>query len=290
MFMLLKNESYKLYQGDMLAKMELVPDYSIDMIFADPPYNLSNDGFSCQGGRMVSVNKGEWDRSSGFAGDLEFHRNWITTCQRKLRPGGTIWISGTYHSIYQCGFILQMAGFHILNDISWFKPNASPNLSCRMFTASHESLIWARSSKKDKHVFNYKAMREGDYHEKDMLKKDGKQMRSVWSIPLTKKHEKRFGRHPTQKPEALLERVILSSTHEGDIVLDPFCGSGTTGAVALRHGRRFIGIDMDKDFIEGIARPRIEHELEMRAALSKQQSAEDFLNDLQIEVKAARTP
>ena len=273
----------------MLAKMdEQITDHSIDMIFADPPYNLSNDGFTCQGGRMVSVNKGEWDRSNGFASDLEFHRNWITTCQRKLRPGGTIWISGTYHSIYQCGFILQMAGFHILNDISWFKPNASPNLSCRMFTASHESLIWARTSKKDKHVFNYKAMREGDYHEKDVLKKDGKQMRSVWSIPLTKKSEKQFGRHPTQKPEALLERVILSSTHEGDIVLDPFCGSGTTGAVALRHGRRFIGIDMDEGFIEGIARPRLEHELEMRKALSKQQRAEDFFNDLQIEVEAAR--
>ena len=279
---------YTLLQGDCLDVLEKITDHSIDMIFADPPYNLSNDGFTCQGGRMVSVNKGEWDRSNGLTGDLEFHRNWITTCQRKLRPGGTIWISGTYHSIYQCGFILQMAGFHILNDISWFKPNASPNLSCRMFTASHESLIWARSSKKDKHIFNYKVMRESDYHEKDMLKKDGKQMRSVWSIPLTKKHEKRFGRHPTQKPEALLERVILSSTHEGDMVLDPFCGSGTTGAVALRHGRSFIGIDRDKGFIEDIATPRLEHELKTRAALSEQQKAEDVLEDLPIDVKAAQ--
>lgn len=282
---------YTLLQGDCLEILEQItdpiPDHSIDMIFADPPYNLSNDGFTCQGGRMVSVNKGDWDRSKGVDADFEFHRMWIAACHRKLRPGGTIWISGTYHSIYQCGFALQMGGWHVLNDVSWFKPNASPNLSCRMFTASHESLIWARTSKKDKHVFNYKAMRESDYHEKDVLKKDGKQMRSVWSIALTKKSEKRHGKHPTQKPEALLERVILSSTNEGDIILDPFCGSGTTGAVALRHGRRFIGIDMDKDFLESLARPRIEDEIVARAQLNKAVDAETFLENLRAEVKAA---
>lgn len=207
---------------------------------------------------MVSVNKGEWDRSNGPAADFEFHKTWIAACHRKLKAGGTIWISGTYHSIYQCGFALQMGGWHLLNDISWFKPNASPNLSCRMFTASHESLIWARTSKKDKHAFNYKDMKHSDYHEGDVLKKEDKQMRSVWSIPLTKKSEKRHGKHPTQKPEALLERVVLSSTNTGDIVLDPFCGSGTTGAVAVRHGRNFIGIDMDKTYLEGIARKRLE--------------------------------
>lgn len=198
---------YTLLQGDMLTVLEKITDLTIDMIFADPPYNLSNDGFTCKGGRMVSVNKGDWDKSAGPEADFEFHKAWITACHRKLRPGGTIWISGTYHSIYQCGVALQLGGWHVLNDIAWFKPNASPNLSCRMFTASHESLIWARTSKKDKHVFNYKAMRESDYHEKDVLKKEGKQMRSVWSIALTKKSEKRFGKHPTQKPESLLERV-----------------------------------------------------------------------------------
>ena len=153
---------YTLLQGDMLRVLEQITDLSIDMIFADPPYNLSNDGFTCQGGRMVSVNKGEWDRSKGPEADFEFHRTWIAACHRKLRPGGTIWISGTYHSIYQCGFALQMGGWHVLNDVSWFKPNASPNLSCRMFTASHESLIWARTSKKDKHVYNYQVMKHGD--------------------------------------------------------------------------------------------------------------------------------
>ena len=283
---------YTLLQGDMLSVLEKItdpiPDHSIDMIFADPPYNLSNDGFTCKGGRMVSVNKGEWDRSKGPEADFEFHKAWITACHRKLRPGGTIWISGTYHSIYQCGVALQIGGWHVLNDIAWFKPNASPNLSCRMFTASHESLIWARTSKKDKHVFNYKAMRESDYHEKDVLKKEGKQMRSVWSIALTKKSEKRFGKHPTQKPESLLERVILSSTNAGDTVLDPFCGSGTTGAVALRHGRRFIGIDMDKDYLYGIAKPRIEAELAAREAADKLSAADNFMESLKAEVAAAR--
>ncbi len=287
------DSQYQLYHGDMLAKLDQhVPDHSIDMIFADPPYNLSNDGFTCQGGRMVSVNKGAWDKSRGPEADFEFHRMWIAACHRKLKPGGTIWISGTYHSIYQCGFALQMGGWHVLNDISWFKPNASPNLSCRMFTASHESLIWARTSKKDKHVFNYKAMRESDYHEKDILKKDGKQMRSVWSIALTKKSEKRHGRHPTQKPEALLERVVLSSTHAGDVILDPFCGSGTTGVIALRHGRRFIGIDMDKAFLNDIARPRLEDEIHARSALpqtalSQAEKAEHFMDAIRAEVKAA---
>jgi len=279
---------YTLLQGDMLTVLERITDLTIDMIFADPPYNLSNDGFTCQGGRRVSVNKGDWDRSKGPEADFEFHKAWITACHRKLRPGGTIWISGTYHSIYQCGMALQLGGWHVLNDISWFKPNASPNLSCRMFTASHESLIWARTSKKDKHVFNYKAMRESDYHEKDVLKKEGKQMRSIWSIALTKKSEKRFGKHPTQKPESLLERVILSSTNPGDIVLDPFCGSGTTGAVALRHGRRFIGIDMDKTFLEDIARPRLEHEIKASAQMAKGDAADTLLENLRAEVAAAR--
>lgn len=260
---------YKLFCGDMLEVLSSqIPDHSIDMIFADPPYNLSNDGFTCKSGRMVSVNKGEWDRSMGPKMDFEFHKTWIEVCHQKLRPGGTIWISGTYHSIYQCGVALQLGGWHVLNDISWFKPNAAPNLSCRMFTATHESLIWARTFKKDKHIFNYKAMKHSDYHHSDVLKKEDKQMRSVWSIPLTKKSEKRHGKHPTQKPEALLERVVLSSTNEGDTVLDPFCGSGTTGAVAMRYSRRFIGIDRDKYFLDKLAKPRIEDEIAQHESLT----------------------
>ena len=260
--MFLEDQDFKLFHGDMLAMLDQhVPDKSVDMIFADPPYNLSNDGFTCQGGRMVSVNKGDWDRSRGPEADFEFHRTWIAACHRKLRPGGTIWISGTYHSIYQCGYALQMGGWHVLNDVSWFKPNASPNLSCRMLTASHETLVWARTSKKDKHVYNYEAMKYGDWPG-DKIKVPDKQMRSVWHIPLTKKSEKAFGRHPTQKPEALLERIVLASTNVGDIVMDPFTGSGTTGVAAVRHGRKFIGIDMDSDYLEGIARKRIEAELQ----------------------------
>ena len=254
---------YTLLQGDCLEILEKItdpiPDNSVDMIFADPPYNLSNDGFTCQGGRMVSVNKGEWDRSQGVEADSLFHQTWIAACNRKLRPGGTLWISGTYHSIYQCGYALQVEGMHILNDIAWFKPNAAPNLSCRMFTASHESLIWARTSKKDKHIYNYDAMKYGEFPS-DIIKKPEKQMRSVWHIPLTKKSEKAFGRHPTQKPEALLERVVVASTNPGDLVLDPFMGSGTTGVAALRHGRRFIGIEMDEAYLERIARPRLQAE------------------------------
>ncbi|MEE9272065.1 MAG: site-specific DNA-methyltransferase [Robiginitomaculum sp.] len=280
-----------LVQGDILSALDRITDLSIDMIFADPPYNLSNDGFTCKGGRMVSVNKGQWDVSKGPEADFEFHREWIAACHRKLKPGGTIWISGTYHSIYQCGFALQMGGWHVLNDISWFKPNASPNLSCRMFTASHESLIWARTDKKSKHVFNYKDMKTGDWHEDDIIKKCGKQMRSVWSIPLTKKSEKRYGKHPTQKPEALLERVVLSSTNEDDVILDPFCGSGTTGAIAVRCGRRFIGIDMDKTFLNDLARPRLLDAIAQREkAIAKHALSEtDFLDMIKTEVATSRT-
>lgn len=133
-----------IFNIDCLEVLERLPDESIDMIFADPPYMLSNDGFTCQNGRMVSVNKGKWDKSSGLETDMEFHNAWIAACRRVLKPEGTIWISGTYHSIYQCGYLLQKNNFHILNDIAWFKPNAAPNLSCRFFTASHETLIWAR--------------------------------------------------------------------------------------------------------------------------------------------------
>ena len=282
-----ENSRFTLLQGDCLKILEQItdpiPDHSVDMIFSDPPYNLSNDGFTCQGGRMVSVNKGDWDKSRGPQADFEFHRESIAACHRKLKPGGTIWISGTYHSIYQCGFALQIGGWHVLDDISWFKPNASPNLSCRMFTASHESLIWARTSKKDKHVFNYEAMKYGNFPE-DPMKKQDKQMRSVWHIPLTKKSEKRHGRHPTQKPERLLERIVLASTRVGDIVLDPFCGSGTTGVAALRHGRRFIGIDMDERYLEGLARLRLEDELSVIAP----NDADLFMEAIKAEIEAAK--
>jgi site-specific DNA-methyltransferase (adenine-specific) len=239
-----------IFNGDCLEILSSIPENSIDMIFADPPYMLSNNGFTCQNGKMANVNKGKWDKSNGFKEDTTFHNEWISACRRVLKPEGTIWISGTYHSIYQCGYILQKNKFHILNDITWFKPNASPKLSCRFFTASHETLIWAREDKKAKHTFNYEKMKTGLFPE-DKLKKENTQMRSVWSIGTTGKGEKEFGKHPTQKPLDLLKRIVLASTNENDIILDPFCGSGTTGvACKFLHNRSFIGIEIDKEYCD----------------------------------------
>lgn len=242
-------EDFVLYLGDSLKLLKEFPDSHFDMIFADPPYNLSNGGFTVHAGKRVSVHKGDWDKSKGFYEDLYFHMKWIEECKRVLKPNGTIWISGTYHSIYQCGFALEVNGYHILNDIAWFKPNGAPNLSGRYFTASHETLIWARKNKNAKHTFNYKLMREGEWHNKDFIKRAGKQMRSVWSIATPGATEKKFGKHPTQKPIALLERVILSSTKEGDLILDPFTGSSTTGIVATMYGRKFVGIDTEENYL-----------------------------------------
>jgi site-specific DNA-methyltransferase (adenine-specific) len=236
-----------IFNGDCLEILSFLPENSIDMIFADPPYMLSNDGFTCQNGKMVNVNKGKWDKSNGFDEDTIFHNEWISACRRILKPEGTIWISGTYHSIYQCGYLLQKNKFHILNDIAWFKPNASPNLSCRFFTASHETLIWARKDKKAKHTFNYQDMKNGSFPE-DKLKKENTQMRSIWSIPSPPMSEKEIGKHPTQKPLNLLKRIIMASTNVNDIVLDPFCGSGTTGVASMLLDRSFIGIEIDKSY------------------------------------------
>ncbi len=243
-----KAKNFLLYKGDVLETLSFFPKDCIDLIFADPPYLLSNGGFTCQAGRRVSVNKGKWDESKGLENDFNFHRSWIRACRRVLKPNGTIWISGTYHSIYSCAYALQRENFHILNDIAWFKPNASPNLSCRYFTASHETLIWAIKNKQAKHTFNYELIKNGDWGE-DFLKKPNKQMRSVWAIGTPKPEEKKFGKHPTQKPLELLRRIILSSSREGDIILDPFTGSSTTGLIAYEYGRKFIGIDIEEKYL-----------------------------------------
>lgn len=244
-----KSNNFILYNKDSLEFLKTLPENYVDLIFADPPYMLSNNGFTCQNGKMVSVNKGRWDESKGIEEDLNFHLNWLSQCKRILKPQGTIWVSGTYHSIYQCGYSLQKLGFHILNDISWFKSNASPNLSCRFFTASHETLIWARKDKKAKHYFDYNLMKDGNWKE-DFIKKQGLQMRSVWSINPPKPSEKTFGKHPTQKPLELLKRIVLASCKEGDIVLDPFNGSGTTGLIANAYKRKYIGIDLDSKYLD----------------------------------------
>ena len=259
-----KEENFYLFKGNSLDLLQQFPENSVDMVFADPPYFLSSGSFTCQNGKMVSVKKGDWDLSNGLKKNFEFHLSWIELVKKILKPNGTIWISGTYHSIYQCGFALEINKFHILNDIAWFKPNASPNLSCRFFTASHETLIWARKNKHSKHTFNYKTMVNWDnnYSKKikchycgkedryQILHEKGKQMRSVWAINTPRKIEKTFGKHPTQKPIELLKRVVLSSTNKGDLILDPFTGSSTTGLAAYLFGRRFIGIDSESKYLD----------------------------------------
>jgi site-specific DNA-methyltransferase (adenine-specific) len=253
---------FTLYHADCLDLLSQMQENSVDMAFADPPYFLSSGTFTCQSGHMVPVKKAEWDLSKGVEADFQFQRSWISAVKRVLKPGGTLWISGTYHSIYQCGYALQLEGFRVLNDITWYKPNAAPNLSCRFFTASHETLVWARKSQTASHTFNYDLAKNGDW-EQDALKKPGTQMRSVWVFASSENGpsplwvintppagEKTFGKHPTQKPIELLRRIILTSTDRGNVVLDPFTGSSTTGLVSALYGREFIGIDSDLEYLE----------------------------------------
>lgn len=247
--MYFSSPKFTLYKDDSLVILKEFPDKKFDMIFADPPYFLSGGTFTCQNGKMVSVKKGDWDISSSLKESFNFHYTWLKECRRILKPGGSVWVSGTYHSIYQCGLAIQSLGYRILNDISWFKPNASPNLSCRFFTASHENLLWARKEKNIPHTFNYDLMKNGEW-KGDKLKKENMQMRSVWSIPTTPKAEKTHGKHPTQKPKELLKRIILASTKKGDLILDPFTGSSTTGIVAVEYGRKFVGIDKEEEYLE----------------------------------------
>jgi site-specific DNA-methyltransferase (adenine-specific) len=227
----------KIFQGDCLDVLAAMPESCVDLIFADPPYFLSNGGITCHAGRMVSVNKGDWDRSRGPETNHEFNRAWLAACQRVLKPNGTIWVSGTSHIIHSVGFAMQQLEFKLLNDITWVKPNPPPNLSCRYFTHSTETIIWAAKNKKSRHTFHYRLMKETA---------GGRQMKSVWEIYPPAKEEKCFGKHPTQKPVALLERILRASSNEGDLVLDPFMGSGTTSVAAFRFRRRVIGIEMEE--------------------------------------------
>lgn len=246
-----EQENCNLILGDAIETLKNIQVESIDMIFADPPYFLSNDGVTCRSGKMVSVNKAEWDKAATLEEKHNFNREWIKQCRKILKPNGSIWISGTFHNIFSVGMALEQEGFKIINNITWQKTNPPPNLACKCFTHSTETIIWAqKDDKKAKHTFNYQLMKEMN---------GGKQMKDVWSGTLTKPSEKREGKHPTQKPEYLLERIILASTNENDLVLDPFCGSGTTGVVANRLDREFIGIDNQEEYLE-IARRRIEKE------------------------------
>lgn len=231
-----------LYLSDTFEALEKMLPEKIDMIFADPPYFLSNGGISCSGGKVVSVNKGDWDKISGLEEKHAFNRRWIRLCRRVLKPNGTIWISGSLHNIYSVGMALEQEGYKILNNITWQKTNPPPNLSCRYFTHSTETVLWARKNdKKAHHFYNYELMRELN---------GGKQMRDVWQGALTSSAEKRFGKHPTQKPVYLLERILLASTMEGQIILDPFCGSSTTGVACKKLNRNYIGIDNNAEYLD----------------------------------------
>ena len=237
-----ENKDFKLILGDSLKILKNIEPKSIDMIFADPPYFLSDDGISCSGGKMVSVNKGAWDKSISIEEKHKFNRKWIKLCYQVLKDNGTIWISGTMHNIYSIGMALEQEGFKIINNITWRKLNPPPNISCRAFVHSTETILWAKKDiKKVKYKFNYELMKKLN---------NGKQMKDVWETSLTKQSEKKCGKHPTQKPIELLEKIILGSTDEGDLILDPFNGSGTTGIVASKLNRKYIGIEKEKEYLD----------------------------------------
>lgn len=232
--------SCRLWLGDCTQLLPLFPEASVDLVFADPPYFLSDGGVTCKSGKMACVNKGPWDIPRSARENYEFHFRWLAECRRVLQPNGTIWVSGTYHSIFSIGCAMQELGYRILSDVIWVKPNPPPNLSCRYFTHSTEILIWAARSEKSKHVFQYETVK---------AIAGGKQMRNVWEIAPPGTSERRFGSHPTQKPLALLERIVASTSREGDVVLDPFAGSGTTGLACLKLGRRFLGIELNDEYV-----------------------------------------
>lgn len=233
------NRDFTLLEGDC---MTLLPQFKFkfDMIFADPPYFLSNNGISVQNGKIVNVNKGDWDKGGSIEVVNEFNLQWISMCREKLKDNGTIWISGTYHNIFSVANALQQSGFRILNVITWAKTNPPPNISCRVFTHSTEFIIWARKYKNKPHYYNYELMKAIN---------GNKQMTDVWHLPAIARWEKSCGKHPTQKPISLLVRSILASTEPNSWILDPFAGSSTTGIAASLTGRRFLGIEQESDFL-----------------------------------------
>ncbi|RDU60058.1 site-specific DNA-methyltransferase [Helicobacter marmotae] len=231
---------FRLYQGDC---NQILPDFrgAFDLIFADPPYFLSNDGLSIQSGKIVSVNKGTWDREDNINDIDEFNQKWIANAKIALKDTGSILVSGTYHNIFSLGRVLQKLDFKILNLITWQKTNPPPNFSCRYLTHSTEQIIWARKSPKHKHIFNYEILKKlnGD-----------KQMRDVWSFPAIAPWEKTNGKHPTQKPLNLLARLLLMASNEDSVICDPFSGSSTTGIAANLLNRSFVGIEKESEFIK----------------------------------------
>lgn len=234
------NRDFTLLHGDCFQLLREF-DFKFNCIFADPPYFLSNGGISVQSGKIVSVDKGEWDKGKSQQEMMEFNKEWLSLCREKLKDNGTIWISGTYHNIFSVANCLTELGYKVLNVVTWAKTNPPPNISCRYFTYSTEFIIWARKSEKKAHYYNYDLMKQIN---------GGKQMTDVWHLPAIAPWEKSCGKHPTQKPLALLSRIIMASTRPGEWVLDPFCGSSTTGIAANLLNRRFLGIDQEQNFID----------------------------------------
>ena len=234
------DHAFNLLHGDTF---ELLPQFNFkfDMIFADPPYFLSSGGISVQSGKIVCVDKGDWDKSMSQDDINAFNLKWLSLCREKLKDNGTIWISGTYHNIFSVANCLTQLGYKILNVITWAKTNPPPNISCRYFTYSTEFIIWARKLEKTAHYFNYELMK---------MINDGKQMTDVWRMPAIAPWEKSCGKHPTQKPIGLLARIIMASTESGAWILDPFAGSSTTGIAANLLGRRYLGIEREEEYAQ----------------------------------------
>jgi len=273
------DKAFTLLQGDCVEMLSQF-DFKFDMIFADPPYFLSNDGISVQSGKMVSVNKGAWDRSNGFEKDNEFNLTWLRACKDHLSENGTIWISGTFHNIFSVAQMLSSLEFRILNCITWAKTNPPPNLSCRYFTHSTEFIIWARRSNTASHYYNYQLMKRIN---------GGTQMKDVWSLPAISPWEKSCGKHPTQKPLALLTRIILASTRKNEWILDPFTGSSTTGIAANLTKRNFLGIDKEEEFLSLSRNRRMEIE-NPQIFGSYRKKLVGFLDNTQLEMLLLEEP
>ena len=273
------DKKFYLLHGDT---MNVLPkfEHKFDMVFADPPYFLSNNGKTIENGKIVSVNKGSWDKSHGFDYINNFNRKWLSLVRDKMKENATIWISGTMHNIFSVGQILTELDFKILNIITWQKTNPPPNFSCRYFTHSTEQIIWARKNEKVPHYFNYELMKELN---------DNKQMKDVWKLPAIAPWEKSCTKHPTQKPLSVLTRIILASTEQNSWILDPFTGSSTTGIAANLSNRRFLGIDLEKKYLE-ISKNR-KLEIENPKISSKYKSKiQGFQVKQQLEIFLAQEP
>lgn len=262
-----QDKAFTLFHGDVFELLTQF-NFKFDMVFADPPYFLSNNGLTIKNGEITSVNKGKWDKSKGFEFINDFNHKWIKLVRDKMKEDATIWISGTMHNIFSIGQILTELDFKILNIVTWQKTNPPPNFSCRYFTHSTEQIIWARKNTNIPHYFNYELMKKMN---------DGKQMKDVWSLAAIAKWEKSCGKHPTQKPLSVLTRIILASTKKGAWILDPFTGSSTTGIAANLIKRKFIGIDIEKKYLEMSKCRKLEIENELSSDKYRD-SIQDFKN------------